>query len=131
MARKKGKQAVRRAARPRAPRLPVTKKVVTTTSRVQFGNVDVDTLLDQAFVAADDGDCSRVAKTLDRAEAAGGNVGLHRKQLLQDCKLDRGGIPMSGVRDDVKRAVGGQAEWFNWRTAVVAVAGIWLGTKLT
>lgn len=115
------------ARKPRTPRLPVTKRVVTTTTRTQFGNVDTDALLDQAFVAADDGDCSRVAKTLDRVEAAGRNVSLHRKQLLQDCKLDFGGsVPVAGIRE----SVGGESDWINWRTGLVALAALWVGSKI-
>lgn len=94
----------------------------------QFGKfgatADIDSLLDQAFVAADDGDCSRVQKTLDRAEAAGANVGLHRKQLMQDCTIDRTGI--AGVRGV---NVGSQMDWINWRTGLVFIGGLWLGHK--
>lgn len=118
------------SSRPRAPRLPVTKRIVTKTEKVQFGrvgfgNVDVDALIDQAFVAADDGDCSRVAKTLDRAEAAGGNVGLHRKQLMQDCTLDRAGLAFAP-----SDALGKQSDWINWRTALIGVGALWLGSKV-
>lgn len=107
------------------PRLPMTKRTVTT--RVQFGRfggtADAASLLDQAFTAADDGDCSRVQKTLDRAEAAGANVGLHRKQLMQDCTLDRTGL--AGGID-----VGSQGDWFNWRTALIAGVAVWVGSKI-
>lgn len=101
----------------------MTKRVVTT--RVQFGNADVNALLDQAFTAADDGDCSRVQKTLDRAEAAGAEVGLHRKQLMQDCTLDRTGLaaPLGGP-------LGEQKDWINWRTALIGLGALWIGSKL-
>ena len=120
------KRQPRRAHKPVKYKLPVTKRAVTTTTRTQFGNADTGALLDQAFVAADDGDCSRVVKILDRAEAAGASVSLHRKQLLQDCKLDRTGL---AALPPVGRYVGGQRDWFNWRTGLVLVGGLWLGSK--
>lgn len=126
MARRPVRRPVR-AAKPK-PKLPVTRRVVTTTERTQFGRVrgfgavNVDEFLDRAFVAADDGRCAEVSEMLDEAEAAGGRVGLHRKQLMQDCKLDRSGIAGVGV--------GQQSDWLNWRTALLGVGALWLGAKI-
>lgn len=60
------------------------------------GSPETDEAIRQAFVAAEDGDCKRVDKYLDKAEEAGARVSLHRRQLLQDCKVERGGL--SGLR---------------------------------
>ena len=114
----KTRRASKPKPRPRPPRLPLR-------ARVQFGGADTGLILDEAFRAADDGDCSRTSKALDRAEAAGANVGLHRKQLMQDCTLDRTGLasPLGGP-------LGEQKDWLNWRTALIGVGALWLGSKI-
>ena len=97
----------------------------TVTTRLQFGNADTGALLDEAFRRADDGNCPAVQKALDRAEAAGANVGLHRKQLMQDCTLDRTGLAFAP-----SKALGEQKDWINWRTALIGIGALWVGSKI-
>ncbi len=56
-----------------------------------FGEIseEAEEALRQAFTAADDGDCGRVKRSLDRAQRAGVDVSVHRRQLMVDCKLGR------------------------------------------
>lgn len=56
-----------------------------------FGELseEAEEALRQAFTAADDGDCGRVKRSLDRAQRAGADVTTHRRQLMADCRLGR------------------------------------------
>lgn len=50
---------------------------------------DTGSEIDAAFRASEDGDCARVKKHLDAAEADGENVDKLRGQLLKDCGVER------------------------------------------